>query len=157
MSKGTFVLAAGGTGGHLFPAQALAEELNRRGYTIHLMTDERVRDYGKSFPAAETHVVPSATLSLSKPWLAPGRALRLYGGYRAARHQPWLRQRQGGRGHDVRLGGGERLAIVANPLVGHQVDGVATPDQLLRQRLGGKQMSAGSAGRQNEGSPAHRA
>lgn len=82
--KGTFVLAAGGTGGHLFPAQALAEELGRRGYTIHLMTDERVRDYGKSFPAAETHIVPSATLSLSKPWLVPGRALRLYGGYRQA-------------------------------------------------------------------------
>jgi UDP-N-acetylglucosamine--N-acetylmuramyl-(pentapeptide) pyrophosphoryl-undecaprenol N-acetylglucosamine transferase len=84
-SRGTFVLAAGGTGGHLFPAQALAEELTRRGYTIHLMTDERVKDYGKSFPAAETHIVPSATLSLSKPWLVPGRALRLYGGYRTAR------------------------------------------------------------------------
>jgi UDP-N-acetylglucosamine--N-acetylmuramyl-(pentapeptide) pyrophosphoryl-undecaprenol N-acetylglucosamine transferase len=83
--KGTFVLAAGGTGGHLFPAQALAEELIRRGYDTHLMTDERVRDYGKSFPAAETHIVPSATLSLSKPWLVPGRALRLYGGYRKAR------------------------------------------------------------------------
>jgi UDP-N-acetylglucosamine--N-acetylmuramyl-(pentapeptide) pyrophosphoryl-undecaprenol N-acetylglucosamine transferase len=83
--KGTFVLAAGGTGGHLFPAQALAEELGRRGYAIHLMTDERVRDYGKSFPAAETHIVPSATLSLSKPWAVPGRALRLYGGYRKAR------------------------------------------------------------------------
>jgi UDP-N-acetylglucosamine--N-acetylmuramyl-(pentapeptide) pyrophosphoryl-undecaprenol N-acetylglucosamine transferase len=84
-SRGIFVLAAGGTGGHLFPAQALAEELTRRGYTIHLMTDERVKDYGKSFPAAETHIVPSATLSLSKPWLVPGRALRLYGGYRKAR------------------------------------------------------------------------
>lgn len=83
--KGTFVLAAGGTGGHLFPAQALAEELTRRGYAIHLMTDERVRAYGKSFPAAETHIVPSATLPLSKPWLVPGRALRLYGGYRKAR------------------------------------------------------------------------
>ena len=75
-SKGTIVLAAGGTGGHLFPAQALAEELTRRGYTIHLMTDERVRDYGKSFPATEIHVVPSATLSLSKPWLVPSRALK---------------------------------------------------------------------------------
>jgi UDP-N-acetylglucosamine--N-acetylmuramyl-(pentapeptide) pyrophosphoryl-undecaprenol N-acetylglucosamine transferase len=83
--KGTIILAAGGTGGHLFPAQALAEELIRRGYAIHLMTDERVRDYGKSFPAAETHIVPSATLSLSKPWLVPGRVLRLYGGYRTAR------------------------------------------------------------------------
>ena len=84
-TKGIFVLAAGGTGGHLFPAQALAEELNRRGYVIHLMTDERVRDYGKSFPAAETHIVPSATLSLSKPFALPGRAMRLYGGYRKAR------------------------------------------------------------------------
>ncbi len=83
--KGSFVLAAGGTGGHLFPAQALAEELTRRGYAIHLMTDERVRDYGKSFPALETHVVPSATLSLSKPWLVPGRVMRLYSGYRKAR------------------------------------------------------------------------
>ncbi|MFO1123324.1 MAG: undecaprenyldiphospho-muramoylpentapeptide beta-N-acetylglucosaminyltransferase [Hyphomicrobiales bacterium] len=81
----TIVLAAGGTGGHLFPAQALAEELNRRGHVIHLMTDERVRDYGKAFPAVETHVVPSATLSLGKPWLLPGRLARLYGGYRAAR------------------------------------------------------------------------
>lgn len=83
-SKGTFVLAAGGTGGHLFPAQALAEELTRRGFVIHLMTDERVRDYGKSFPAAETHIVHSATLSLSRPWLVPGRLMRLYGGYRTA-------------------------------------------------------------------------
>ena len=49
------MLAAGGTGGHLFPAQALAEELVRRGYVIHLMTDERVRDYGGSFPALEIH------------------------------------------------------------------------------------------------------
>lgn len=84
-NKGTIVLAAGGTGGHLFPAQALAEELTRRGYIIHLMTDERVRDYGKSFPAAQTHVVPSATLSLSKPLALSGRALRLFGGYRTAR------------------------------------------------------------------------
>ncbi|MFT3987100.1 undecaprenyldiphospho-muramoylpentapeptide beta-N-acetylglucosaminyltransferase [Aestuariivirga sp.] len=79
------VLAAGGTGGHLFPAQALAEELRRRGYDIHLMTDERVRDYGKNFPASATHVVPSATLSLGKPLQVPGRAFRLYRGYRQAR------------------------------------------------------------------------
>lgn len=83
--KGIIVLAAGGTGGHLFPAQALAEELIRRGYAIHLMTDERVRDYGKSFPAAEVHVVPSATLAFGKPWLVPSRVLRLYRGYRRAR------------------------------------------------------------------------
>jgi UDP-N-acetylglucosamine--N-acetylmuramyl-(pentapeptide) pyrophosphoryl-undecaprenol N-acetylglucosamine transferase len=79
------VLAAGGTGGHLFPAQALAEALVRRGYVIHLMTDERVRDYGRSFPAIETHLVPAATISPSKPHLLPAQLLRLYKGYRAAR------------------------------------------------------------------------
>lgn len=78
------MLAAGGTGGHLFPAQALAEELIRRGYTIHLLTDERVRDYGKAFPAAATHIVPSASLSLAQPLQVPGRLLRLLRGYAAA-------------------------------------------------------------------------
>ncbi len=79
------MLAAGGTGGHLFPAQALAEELARRGHVIHLMTDERVREYGKNFPAEETHVVPSATLSLRAPWLLPGQMARLAGGFSTAR------------------------------------------------------------------------
>ena len=37
-----------------------------------------------TFPAIETHIVPSATLSLSKPWLLPGRILRLYSGIRKA-------------------------------------------------------------------------
>ena len=56
MKSKLVVLAAGGTGGHLFPAQALAETLVKRGYRIHLMTDERVRDYGKTFPAEVVHV-----------------------------------------------------------------------------------------------------
>ena len=79
------MLAAGGTGGHLFPAQALAEELVSRNYVPHLMTDERVRDYGKSFPAAETHIVPAATFSLSDPLRIPLKAWRLYNGYRQAK------------------------------------------------------------------------
>ncbi len=85
VSRNTVVLAAGGTGGHLFPAQALAEELVRRSYLVHLMTDERVRDYGKSFPALETHIVPAATLTLRRPWALPLQLLRLYRGYRKAR------------------------------------------------------------------------
>lgn len=63
----TFVLMAGGTGGHLFPAMALAQELRRRGHIIHLMTDERVTQYGDRFPARDIHVVPSATPSIRNP------------------------------------------------------------------------------------------
>jgi UDP-N-acetylglucosamine--N-acetylmuramyl-(pentapeptide) pyrophosphoryl-undecaprenol N-acetylglucosamine transferase len=80
-----FVLAAGGTGGHLFPAQALAEELVRRGHDVQLVTDERVADYGKSFPASAVHIIPSATLTPGKPLRLPGQSLRLLGGLMKAR------------------------------------------------------------------------
>ena len=79
------MLAAGGTAGHLFPAQALAEELVGRGFRIHLLTDERVREYGKSFPAEQVHIIPAATITPSAPLRVPGQLLRLYGGYRQAR------------------------------------------------------------------------
>ncbi|HEX3651739.1 MAG TPA: undecaprenyldiphospho-muramoylpentapeptide beta-N-acetylglucosaminyltransferase [Rhizomicrobium sp.] len=59
----TIVLSAGGTGGHLFPAQALAAELMRRGRRIVLMTDARGRNYGAAFPGAEVATVPSASPS----------------------------------------------------------------------------------------------
>lgn len=63
----TFVLMAGGTGGHLFPAMALAQELIRRGHAVELMTDHRVESYGADFPARQIHIIPAATPSLSNP------------------------------------------------------------------------------------------
>lgn len=62
MSK-PVVIAAGGTGGHIFPAQALAEELARRGHRVVLMTDSRGQNYAQSFPKAEIVTVPSATFA----------------------------------------------------------------------------------------------
>jgi UDP-N-acetylglucosamine--N-acetylmuramyl-(pentapeptide) pyrophosphoryl-undecaprenol N-acetylglucosamine transferase len=61
------LLAAGGTGGHLFPAQALAEELARRGIAVDLATDMRGDRYGTGFPARSVHRLPSATLGSKSP------------------------------------------------------------------------------------------
>ncbi|MDP2010168.1 MAG: undecaprenyldiphospho-muramoylpentapeptide beta-N-acetylglucosaminyltransferase [Phenylobacterium sp.] len=47
------VVAAGGTGGHLFPAQALSEALIARGWRIVLASDERAAAFAESFPAEE--------------------------------------------------------------------------------------------------------
>ena len=78
------LLSAGGTGGHLFPAQALAAVLARRGWTVHLATDHRVNDYARDFPAAEIHIVPSGTFTKSP--VAFARAFAdLARGYRKAR------------------------------------------------------------------------
>ena len=59
----TIVLSAGGTGGHLFPAQALAAELMKRGRKIVVMTDARGTQYPTYFPGAAIEIVPSAAFS----------------------------------------------------------------------------------------------
>jgi UDP-N-acetylglucosamine--N-acetylmuramyl-(pentapeptide) pyrophosphoryl-undecaprenol N-acetylglucosamine transferase len=61
------IVAAGGTGGHLFPAEALAVALSRRGVTVDLVTDERASRYGE-FPGHATHIVPSATFAGRNPF-----------------------------------------------------------------------------------------
>jgi UDP-N-acetylglucosamine--N-acetylmuramyl-(pentapeptide) pyrophosphoryl-undecaprenol N-acetylglucosamine transferase len=55
------LIAAGGTGGHLFPAQALAAVLAARGAAVELATDDRALKYGGTFPARAIHVFASAT------------------------------------------------------------------------------------------------
>jgi UDP-N-acetylglucosamine--N-acetylmuramyl-(pentapeptide) pyrophosphoryl-undecaprenol N-acetylglucosamine transferase len=61
------LVAAGGTGGHLFPAEALAAALRRRGIAVHLATDVRATRYGGAFADDAIHVVPSATLRARNP------------------------------------------------------------------------------------------
>jgi UDP-N-acetylglucosamine--N-acetylmuramyl-(pentapeptide) pyrophosphoryl-undecaprenol N-acetylglucosamine transferase len=74
------VVAAGGTGGHLFPAEALAAALARRGVTVDLATDERAALYGKDFPARQTHLIPSATVRGRDPLSLARTGLRLASG-----------------------------------------------------------------------------
>lgn len=60
---GPVVIAAGGTGGHIFPAQSLAQELAKRGRKVVLMTDDRGQNYAQTFPQAQIVTVPSATFA----------------------------------------------------------------------------------------------
>jgi UDP-N-acetylglucosamine--N-acetylmuramyl-(pentapeptide) pyrophosphoryl-undecaprenol N-acetylglucosamine transferase len=81
MSAPLLIIAAGGTGGHMFPAQALAEAMLARGWRVKLSTDARGARYAGGFPeAVEVVQVSSATFArggiLAKA-LAP---LRILGG-----------------------------------------------------------------------------
>src|SRR6056300_52857 len=58
------VIAAGGTGGHMFPAQALAEVMLERGWRVKLSTDDRGARYADGFPdAVMVEQISSATFA----------------------------------------------------------------------------------------------
>lgn len=84
MTERPVLLAAGGTGGHLFPAFALAEELRRRGRPVELATDNRGDRYGAGFPADQVHRISSATLKGRSPIAAVRTVLSLASGVRQA-------------------------------------------------------------------------
>lgn len=57
-----FVLAAGGTGGHMIPAHALAAELRSRGHGVLLITDERGARFPGIFENVPVHILPAGRL-----------------------------------------------------------------------------------------------
>ncbi|QJE72264.1 undecaprenyldiphospho-muramoylpentapeptide beta-N-acetylglucosaminyltransferase [Aerophototrophica crusticola] len=61
MSQGPVILAAGGTGGHMFPAEALARELLDRGRDVVLVTDIRGKAFGDALPAVRVERIRAAT------------------------------------------------------------------------------------------------
>jgi UDP-N-acetylglucosamine--N-acetylmuramyl-(pentapeptide) pyrophosphoryl-undecaprenol N-acetylglucosamine transferase len=62
------VLAAGGTGGHVFPAEALAQELLAQGARLALITDRRGSSYGGTLGLIETHHIHAAGLAGRGVW-----------------------------------------------------------------------------------------
>ena len=79
------VVAAGGTGGHLFPAEALARELRGRGWRIVLATDSRGAQYAEHFPADERLALQAATFKMSDPVGVARGLLKVEAGVRQAR------------------------------------------------------------------------
>jgi UDP-N-acetylglucosamine--N-acetylmuramyl-(pentapeptide) pyrophosphoryl-undecaprenol N-acetylglucosamine transferase len=88
-----YVLAAGGTGGHMIPAHALAEELMRRGHRVALVTDDRGARIPGLFEGVQVHILPAGRLAggpvgwlraLRKIFLGRAMALRLYETFRPA-------------------------------------------------------------------------
>ena len=79
-SSPLILLAAGGTGGHLFPAEALGVELIRRGLRVRLATDSRASRYSGLFSKNTIDLVPSATVRSRAPWSLAYTGLMLAAG-----------------------------------------------------------------------------
>jgi UDP-N-acetylglucosamine--N-acetylmuramyl-(pentapeptide) pyrophosphoryl-undecaprenol N-acetylglucosamine transferase len=76
-TSGLIVLAAGGTGGHVFPAEALAAELSMRGFKLALVTDARGRSFALAGGPVDTHRVAGGGLAGKSPWAQAKAALAL--------------------------------------------------------------------------------
>ena len=114
------LLAAGGTGGHLFPAEALGVELIRRGFCVRLATDSRALRYSGLFTRDTIDVVPSETVRGRTPWSLARTGLAhqfdqdggVWDGF-------WTYQQLRSRGNTIEAGTSEILRnIIAERVVG---------------------------------------
>ncbi len=78
-----FVLAAGGTGGHMMPAHALAAELRARGHHVALVTDERGARIPGLFEDVPVHILPAGRIT-GNPLSWPGGLRSILAGRRMA-------------------------------------------------------------------------
>jgi UDP-N-acetylglucosamine--N-acetylmuramyl-(pentapeptide) pyrophosphoryl-undecaprenol N-acetylglucosamine transferase len=84
------IIAAGGTGGHMFPAQALSEVMVRRGWRVTLTTDARGARYTSGFShAVEVRQVASATFARGGLLGKLAAPFRILGGIMAATARMW--------------------------------------------------------------------
>ena len=83
--KHTIILAAGGTGGHVFPAAALSDELRALKYNPVFITDNRGQEFQGALAKIPIHYISAASPSGKNPFKIIMAFLRLYKGYRQAR------------------------------------------------------------------------
>jgi len=137
-----YVLAAGGTGGHMVPAHALAEELLARGHRVALITDDRGARIPGLFDRVQVHVLPAGRLAGGPlGWLRAFRsiltgramALRLYETFRPSAvigfgGYPALPALLAARKHGVATLVHEQNAVLGrvNRLMAGRVDAIAT-------------------------------
>ena len=148
-----YVLAAGGTGGHMIPAHALADELMRRGHRVALVTDERGARIPGLFEGVQVHVLPAGRLAGGPiGWIRATRsiftgramALRLYETFRPSAvvgfgGYPALPALLAARADKVPTLIHEQNAVLGrvNRLMAGKVDAIATAYEKV-QRLPGK-------------------
>ena len=162
-ARGPIVLAAGGTGGHVFPAQALAESLSARGWRIALVTDTRGSAFGDQVAGLEAYRIKAARIG-GGAWsklkgltqlglgffqargilrrLEPSAAVG-FGGYPSV---PTMWAATGAR---IPTLVHEQNAVLgrANRLLASRVDRIATsfdPEIVLRQKERGKSLLTGN-------------
>jgi len=148
-----YVLAAGGTGGHMMPAHALAEELMLRGHRVALITDDRGARIPGLFDKVQVHILPAGRLTGGPAgWLRAARAiltgrtmaLRLYETFRPSAvigfgGYPALPALLAARRDRIPTAIHEQNAVLGrvNRLMGSRVDAIATSYPHVERLPGG--------------------